>query len=346
MKARTTVEKLAPYVCARDLYKKAKVFLDANENSLGSTAEFQNIELNRYPDPEASELKKELAKYCGVEPSEILVGNGSDEIISLVVNTFAEKRDNIVAIEPGYSMYGICAQIACVEPRIATLLPDYSLDVEKVLEKTDKNTKVIMFPYPNSVVGNAVTQEKIVELLEKFKGIVFVDEAYFEFYGKTALPLLKKYNNLIVSRTLSKAWGLAAVRIGYAIANREVISAIRKIKLPYNVGAVNQALAIQAVTNRKKMERYVSEIKNQRGLLSAQLESLGLQVFPSVVNFVTVKIPGSYESREVQEKLAQVGIIVRDRSSLPLMQNCIRITIGKPQENGLLVKELKKVLTK
>lgn len=346
MKARTTIEKLTPYVCARDLYKKARVFLDANENSLGSTAEFQNIELNRYPDPEASELKNELTKYCDVEPSEILVGNGSDEIISLVINTFAEKGDNIVTIEPGYSMYGVCAQIAGVEPRIAILLPDYSLDVGKVLEKTDKNTKLIMFPYPNSVVGNAITREQIVELLEKFKGIVFVDEAYFEFYGKTALPLLKKYDNLVVSRTLSKAWGLAAVRIGYCIANQEVISAIRKIKLPYNVGAVSQALAIQAVKNRKKMEQYVSEIKKQRELLSLQLKSLGLEVFPSVVNFVTLKIPDRYKSREVQEKLAQVGIIVRDRSSLPLMQNCIRITIGKPQENVLLVKELKKVLTK
>ena len=346
MKARLTVEKLSPYVCARDLYKEAKIFLDANENSLGSTAEFQGVELNRYPDPEAMELKKELAKYCGVNTGEILVGNGSDEIISLVINTFAEKGDNIISIEPGYSMYGISAQVAGVEPRIATLLPDYSFNVDKVLEKVDGNTKLIMFPYPNSVVGNAVTEKQIVELLEKFKGIVFVDEAYFEFYGKTAVPLLKKYNNLIISRTFSKAWGLAAVRVGYCISNKAVISAIRKIKLPYNVGAVSQALAVQAMKNREKMEQYVAEIKKQREWLSAQLTLLELQVFPSVVNFVTIKLPDKYNSRQVQGKLAERGIIVRDRSSLPLMQNCIRITIGKPGENALLIQELKKILEK
>lgn len=344
MKARLTVEKLSPYVCARDLYKKADVFLDANENSLGSTAEFQGIELNRYPDPEAIELKKELTKYCNVNIDEILVGNGSDEIISLVINTFAEKGDNIISIEPGYSMYEISAQVAGVEPRIATLLPDYSFDVDKVLEKADGNTKLIIFPYPNSVVGNAVTQEQIVELLEKFKGIVFVDEAYFEFYGKTAIPLLEKYDNLIISRTFSKAWGLAAVRVGYCMSNKDVISAIRKIKLPYNVGAVSQALAVQAMKNQGKMLEYVAEIKNQRQWLSMQLASLDLQVFPSVVNFVTIKLPDKYNSRQVQKKLADKGIIVRDRSSLPLMQNCIRITIGKPRENALLIEELKKLL--
>ncbi len=344
MKARLTVEKLSPYVCARDLYKKADVFLDANENSLGSTAEFQGVELNRYPDPEAMELKKELSRYCNVSPEEILVGNGSDEIISLVINTFAEKGDNIISIEPGYSMYEISAQIAGVEPRIATLLPNYSFDIGKVLEKVDENTKLIMFPYPNSVVGNAVTKKQIVELLERFKGLIFVDEAYFEFYGKTAIPLLKKYDNLIISRTFSKAWGLAAVRIGYCIANVDAISAIRKIKLPYNVGAVSQALAVQAMKNREKMEQYVAELKNQREWLSAQLAALELGVFPSVVNFVTIKLPDKYNSRQLQGKLAEKGIIVRDRSSLPLMQNCIRITVGKPSENALLIRELKKLL--
>ncbi len=344
MKARLTVEKLSSYVCARDLYKKAEVFLDANENSLGSTVEFQGVELNRYPDPEAIELKKELVKYCNVNMEEILLGNGSDEIISLVINTFAEKGDNIISIEPGYSMYEISAQVAGVEPRIATLLSDYSFNVDKVLEKTDDNTKLIMFPYPNSVIGNVVTREQIAELLEKFKGIVFVDEAYFEFYGKTAVPLLKKYDNLIVSRTFSKAWGLAAVRIGYCVSNKEVISAIRKIKLPYNVGAVSQALAVQAIKNQEKMLQYVAEIKKQREWLSAQLALLELRVFPSVVNFVTIKLPPKYNSRQVQARLAKSGIIVRDRSSLPMMQNCIRITIGKPNENALLVQELKKIL--
>lgn len=344
MKARLTVEKLSPYVCARDLYKKADVFLDANENSLGSTAKFEGIALNRYPDPDANELKAEIEKYCNVKPEEILVGNGSDEIISLVINTFAEKGDNIISIEPGYSMYEICAQIAGVEPRVATLLPDYSMDVKKVLEKTDANTKIIMFPFPNSVVGNAVTQEQIVELLEKFKGIVFVDEAYFEFYGKTVIPLLEKYNNLIISRTFSKAWGLAAVRVGYCMSNPQVIAAIRKIKLPYNVSAVSQALAVQAMKNQKQMEQYVAEIKSQRTWLSGQLALMGLEVFPSVVNFVTIKLPGKYNSRQMQEKLAEKGIIVRDRSSLPLMQNCIRITIGKPGENALLVEKLKQLL--
>ena len=213
------------------------------------------------------------------------------------------------------------------------------------MNQVDGKTKLIMFPSPNSVAGNEVAQEKIVELLEKFDGMVFVDEAYFEFLGETSIALIEKYDNLVVSRTLSKAWGLAGVRIGYCVCSEENILSLRKIKLPYNKSCVDQAIAQCVVQNNEgKMREQVKAIGEQREFLSKNLREFGLEVFPSCTNFVLARFPPRFSSKKIQEKLAGEKIIVRDRSSLPLAENCIRITVGTQEENAFLLKELQKIL--
>ncbi|MBI5176643.1 histidinol-phosphate transaminase [Candidatus Micrarchaeota archaeon] len=346
-KVRKEVKGLSPYVCARDLYKQADVLLDANENPFGSPISLMGISLNRYPDPESTELRKELSNYANVGFKKMIVGNGSDEIISLAMGTFAQKGDNVITLQPGYSMYDVCAQIAGVEARRVNLSQNFGLDIPAILEAFDERTRLVMFPSPNSVTGTPIPEVQVRKLLSGLDCMVFLDEAYFEFYGKTCVPLVDEFQNLIVSRTLSKAWGLAGLRVGYAISNEENIQGMRRIKPPYNLNCISQSIAAEAVRkNREFVKESVRMVKGERERLSENLKKLGLFAFPSAANFVLVRFSNGTDSKEVQQKLAQKSIIVRDRSSLPMVANCIRITVGTPGENDLVVEELEKIMWK
>ncbi len=343
---RQDVRKLEPYVCARHLYKKADIFMDANENAFGSTAQFDGMELNRYPDSDLLELRGKLADYAGggVSLGNIVVGNGSDEIIDLAIRTFAEKGENIITIEPGYSMFNVCAEISGVDVRGVLVERDFQPNVEEVLKKIDRGTRMIVIVSPNSPLGNVIEEKRIRELIENSNCIVFVDEAYGEFAGKTLAPLVLEYENLIVSKTLSKAWGLAGLRVGYAVASKEIIENLRKIKPPYNVSAISNYLAIRALKNRDRMENWIVEMKQEKVRLENQLKSFGLEVLPTVTNFSVFRVPNNMNSKDVQKNIAGKGIVVRDRSSIPMMENCIRATVGTKKENARFISALREVM--
>lgn len=341
-RARIEVEALSPYVCARDLFKQAKVLLDANENAFASETVL-GVQLNRYPDPDCSGLRSSLAAYCGVGAEAVLVGNGSDEVISLATNAFAGKGDNVIAVQPGYPMYDVCAQAAGIEVRNVRLARGYGLDVEAVLETADERTKIVFVVSPNSVIGTPVAPEEVRSLARRFAGIVFVDEAYFEYCGKTAVSLVGELDNVIVSRTLSKAWGLASLRVGYCLSSVENIRAMRKIKLPYSVNGLSQALAERAVRlGKQRMLESVWQTVEERRKLAAKLARLGAFVYPGEANFVLAKLRPEIDALEVHRKLAMEGIVVRERTAL--VENSLRITIGTPAENALLLEKLSQII--
>lgn len=346
--ARKEVARLSPYVCARDLYKNGKIMLDANENLFGPSvakAPF-GIALNRYPDSSQGALRKAIAKYAKVEAENILVGNGSDEIIDLAMRTFVSSGENIISVEPGYSMYEVCAKAQGANVKRVLLGKDFRLDSNAVLQAVDEKTKIIFIVSPNSPVGCEMELEAILKLVRSARALVFVDEAYIEFGGISLAQEVRKYQNLIVSRTLSKAWGLAGIRVGYAIASKQAISLMRRIKPPYNVNSLSAAIALEAVAkNSARMRKNAERIRGEREKLAKKLAALGFFVFPSVCNFLLVRPPQtSISAGRMQKALAQKGIIVRDRSNMPLLQNTFRITIGTQEQNAQLVSGIKKLM--
>ncbi|MFH1199522.1 MAG: histidinol-phosphate transaminase [Candidatus Micrarchaeota archaeon] len=343
---REGVRQLAPYVCARDLYKEAEIFMDANENAFGSTAEFKGVPLNRYPDSDAIALRKALAEYLGetLSPDNVLVGNGSDEIIDLCIRACAERGDNIVCVEPGYSMFDVCASVEGVNVKRVRVEANLQPDVAKVLAAVDGRTRMIVVVSPNSPLGNVVDESRIREIARQAPCTVFVDEAYGEFAERTLAALVLEYPNLVVSKTLSKAWGLAGIRVGYVAADASFINGIRRIKPPYNVNAISMSVALEALKNKEKMVQYLRLMREEKGVLEAKLRNRGLEVFDTKTNFTVFRLPIKWKSKEIQRSIAAKGIIVRDRSSIPLMDNCIRITIGTSEENRRLLAELDEVL--
>jgi histidinol-phosphate aminotransferase len=332
-------------VCARDLYKEADVFLDANENAFGSAIELADASLNRYPDSDCTALRKAIADYCGTDAENVIAGNGSDEVISMAVATFAGEGDNIVTVQPDYAMYGVSARIAGASERQVLLAEEFALEVPAILQAVDARTKIIFLSSPNAGSGAPIEENAVRQLLCEFDGLVFVDEAYYEFCGKTLAPLVSEYDNLLVSRTLSKAWGLAGLRVGYGIAPKPVIAAMRKVKPPYNIGTLNAQIATAAIlTGRQRMEQNVRQTLEEKERLSARLACLGLEVLPGVANFIVARFPSRLSSKKVQAVLAQGRIVVRDRSSLPLLENCIRFTVGTPAENNAMLAALEKIM--
>lgn len=346
--ARDSVRRLKPYVCARDLYKGGKVLLDANENAFGpsvAAAPF-GIMLNRYPDSDQNALRIALSKYAGVSQENILIGNGSDEIIDLAMRTFVCEGENIISVEPGYSMYEVCARAAGASTKRVPLNADFQLDSDAILSAADAKTKMIFIVSPNSPIGCEMERNALLKILRNANAIVFVDEAYVEFGGASLAREVKNFPNLIVSRTFSKAWGLAGMRVGYALACRETISLMRRIKPPYNVNSLSAKIALESVSrNLMRMRKNVSEMRRQRESLAKSLRAIGFFVFPSVCNFILVRPPqNSMGASKMQKMLAQNGLIVRDRSSMALVQNTFRITIGTREENAQLLLEIKKLL--
>lgn len=329
---------LKPYSSARDEYrgKAAHTFLDANESPY-------NAPFNRYPDPLQEELKAALAPVKGIAPEQIFLGNGSDEAIDLVFRIFCNpQRDNVVAIEPTYGMYQVCADINDVEYRNVLLDDGFSLNAEKLLGVVNKQTKVIFLCSPNNPTGNNLSVNEIEKVLRAFEGIVVVDEAYSDFSAARPFRLrLDEFPNLIVLNTFSKAWGCAGIRLGMAFASSEIISLFTKVKYPYNVNMLTQQKALEMLRKRFDVTRQVKLILQERGGLMAAVAELRYceKVFPTDANFFLTRLNGA---NQVYEYLVNQGVIVRNRSHVALCKDCLRITIGTPNENNILLAALRK----
>ena len=333
---RENIWKLKPYSCARDEFKgEAKAYLDANENPF-------NTLYNRYPDPLQWAVKEKIAELKYVKPSQIMLGVGSDEPIDLIFRVFCEpKIDNVVAINPTYGMYGVCADINNVEYRQVNLEADYSLNADKVLAAVDNNTKVIFLCSPNNPTGNLLNTTEIEKILKGFDGIVVIDEAYIDFSDKASwISKLNKYPQMVILQTFSKAWGLAAARCGMAFASEEIISFFNKVKYPYNINILTQKLILEKLENIDIKENWVKEILSQRTLMIEELEQLSIvtHIYPTDANFVLVKVD---DANLRYKQLVEKGIIVRNRNSVTLCENCLRITIGTAQDNKELLNALK-----
>ena len=337
---RPHIATLKPYSSARDEYSgEAGVFLDANENPSGSVA---GGDYNRYPDPLQKELKKQLSEIKGLPAVNIFFGNGSDEAIDLLFRAFARPGiDNVVILPPTYGMYEVSASINDIEVRKANLTVDFHLDLEAILKAVDDHTKMIFVCSPNNPTGNLMDSSAILKLLQSFKGLVVVDEAYIDFANvESHSAYLQQYPNLVVLQTLSKAWGLAALRCGIAFASAEIIAILNKIKPPYNIGKHTQEAALKALHQEKEKNRMVAETVEQRASLEKALSGLNtvLHIYPSDANFLLVKVKNA---RDLYQYLLDSKIVVRDRSKVILCDECLRITVGTAEENRSLLENLK-----
>ena len=336
---RPNVWALKPYSSARDEYSgvEASVFLDANENPY-------NAPNNRYPDPLQRELKALIAPLKGVKVENIFLGNGSDEAIDLVFRAFCRPGvDNVVAIDPTYGMYQVCAEVNDVEYRKMLLDVYYQFKASSLLSAIDENTKAIFVCSPNNPTGNSLCRKEIESLLNKFDGLVIVDEAYIDFSSsESLLKDLDKYPNLIVLQTFSKAWGCAAIRLGMAFASPEIIAIFNKIKYPYNVNRLTQEEAIRALQHPETIKGWVNTLLEERARVMEEFVKLPccVRVFPTDANFFLAKV---YEATQIYNYLVSEGIIVRNRTNVAVCNDCLRITIGTKEENDALLDALRKV---
>jgi len=337
---RTNIRALKPYHSARQDFLSG-ILLDANENSLGSVLADDGLSLNRYPDPYQRELRTALANMNGVATENIFVGVGSDEVIDLLVRVFCEpKRDSVILLEPTYGMYRVAASIQDVQIRSCLLSDKFQIDLDAVKKTIDITTKLIFCCSPNNPTANLLHSKDILALCQ-LGAIVIVDEAYVDFAQSTSMgKQTLTHSNLIVLRTLSKAWGLAGIRLGYCIADPIVVSFMLKVKAPYNINALTSRAALQALRKGKKVRRTIDSIVEERKWLSARLtEILCIEnVFPSDANFILVRCKNA---KALYEYLVAKEIIVRNRSTEPLLQNCLRITVGTRQDNKQLIRAMK-----
>ena len=338
---RENVKGLSPYSSARDEYVSdgsEMVFLDANENP------FENG-VNRYPDPQQRRLKAILAHQKGVSEKHILLGNGSDEVLDLLFRAFCEpKQDNVITLPPTYGMYKVLSGINVVENREVLLTDDFEPNVPAIKEKIDINTKLLFICSPNNPSGNSFSPEKIEELLDVFNGLIIIDEAYIDFSTfKSWSSKLSKYPNLVVTQTLSKAYGLAGIRLGICLASEEIIAVLNKIKPPYNVNELTQERAIQRVSDLEHVQNEVSKILAERDRLALTLETIPFvsSIYPSDANFILAKVD---DAALRYGQLLQKGVVVRNRATQPLCENTLRFTVGTAAENKQLITALKSIL--
>lgn len=335
---RTNVWNMKPYSSARDDFKgEASVFMDANENPL-------NDKYNRYPDPLQWRLKEKIAKIKGAAPENIFLGNGSDEPIDLVIRIFCEPRtDNIVAIDPTYGMYQVCADVNDVEYRKVLLDDNFDLNADSLLSRVDEHTKLIFLCSPNNPTGNLLDRKEVKKVLDTFSGIVVIDEAYIDFASeKTWINDLDKYPNLIVLQTFSKAWGLAAVRLGMAFTSVEIIQLFNKVKYPYNVNILTQDFVSKELEQSELRKQWVNTLLKGRDYLNNELSKLPFvqRIYPSDSNFLLVKVD---DANTLYKQLAANGVIVRNRSTVSLCAGCLRITVGTEDENRILIRTLQSI---
>ena len=336
---RPNVWTLKPYSSARDEYSgvEASVFLDANENPY-------NTPNNRYPDPLQRDLKALIAPLKGVKEENIFLGNGSDEAIDLIFRAFCRPGiDNVVAIDPTYGMYQVCAEVNDVEYRKMLLDVYYQFKASSLLSAIDENTKAMFICSPNNPTGNSLCRKEIESLLKKFDGLVVVDEAYIDFSSsESLLKDLEQYPNLIVLQTFSKAWGCAAIRLGMAFASPEIIAIFNKIKYPYNVNRLTQEEAMKVLKQPELIKAWVNTLLEERTRVMDEFVKLPccVRVFPTDANFFLAKV---YEATQIYNYLVSEGIIVRNRTNVALCNDCLRITIGTKEENDALLDALRKV---
>jgi histidinol-phosphate aminotransferase len=338
---RENVKGLSPYSSARDEYisdGSKMVFLDANENP------FENG-VNRYPDPKQRSLKSILAKQKGVKEENILLGNGSDEVLDLLFRAFCEPRmDNVITLPPTYGMYQVLSGINTIENRTVLLDTDFQPNVNEILNTMDTNSKMLFICSPNNPSGNSISSQKIKILLENFKGLVVVDEAYIDFSSEQSwVSKLSKYPNLVIIQTLSKAYGMAGIRLGIGIASEQIIAVLNKIKPPYNVNELTQQNAMERVSNEKSVQEEVATILGERKLLMEALSEISFisKMSPSDANFILAKVD---DASERYNQLLEEGIVVRNRTTQPLCENTLRFTVGTPEENTLLITALKSLV--
>lgn len=342
---RPHIAKLQPYTSARDEYTGTEgVFLDANENPFGSIT---TQDFNRYPDPYQSQLKAKISEIKQVRPSQIFLGNGSDEAIDLLFRAFCRPGiDNVILLPPTYGMYEVSASINDIKIQKTPLTEDFQLQPDKILAKADAHSKILFICSPNNPSANKVKREAIIELLQHFNGLVVVDEAYIDFSDEPSFTTrLDEFPNLLVMQTFSKAWGLASLRLGMAFASESIIQILNKIKPPYNISGLTQETVLGAIQNLSKVKKMIEEILQERDFLTSELEKLSFvqKIHPSHANFLLVKIPNA---GKVYDLLIEEKIIVRNRSKVLLCEDCLRITVGTRTENMSLLNALQKVISR
>ena len=338
---RENVKVLKPYSSARDEFEDFDtadmIFLDANENP------FENG-VNRYPDPQQMSVKAILAKEKNVKLNQILLGNGSDEVLDLLFRAFCEpKVDNVITLPPTYGMYGVLANINAVENREVLLSNDFQPQIEKIMADVNENTKIIFLCSPNNPTGNSFSDESVVYLLQNFKGLVVIDEAYIDFSKKESwINELDEYPNLVITQTLSKAYGLAGIRLGICYGSTEVISVLNKIKPPYNVNELSQKRALERLANSDIISTEIASIVKQRADLLEVLLHVNFveKIYPTEANFILVKVDDA--NKRYAELIAK-GIVIRNRTTQPLCDNCLRLTVGTELENRKLMAVLKQL---
>jgi histidinol-phosphate aminotransferase len=337
---RENIKALKPYSSARNEFTgDADIFLDANENSYGSPLD---TDYNRYPDPLQYELKEKLSRIKGVPPQNIFIGNGSDEVIDIAYRIFCEPgKNNVIVCPPTYGMYKVCGNINDVKVNEVLLTENFQLDVEGILSVADQHSKLLFICSPNNPTGNNMNRSDVEFLLNHFNGMILIDEAYINFSKqKTFIQELTKYENLIVMQTLSKAWGLAGLRLGLAFASEIIIDLFNKVKPPYNINQASQEIGVEALANIESVNRHIQNIIEQKKYLRQQLLSFNfiLKIYDSDANFILMKVENA---DKLYRFLLINKIIVRNRNKEPLCENCLRITIGTPDENERLITILK-----
>ncbi len=343
---RENIKKLQPYSSARESHlpsEESAVLLDANENAFGSVIDDDGLMLNRYPDPNHRALKEKLSGYLGISPQRLFIGVGSDEIIDLVIRIFCNPgSDKAMILEPTYGMYEVACNINDVNVVKVPLSKEFQIDFEAVKKSFDNKIKMIFLCSPNNPTSNLIDATSIIKLAKEFSVIVVVDQAYYDFAEeKTDLTEAGETTNIILLRTFSKAWGLAGIRCGYCIADKEIIKYFYKIKLPYNLNKLTSSKIIEALNKTEKKEKLKSKIILQRKFLSDELNKINgvKKIYPSDANFLLFEVENP---KEVYTNLAKKGIIVRDRSSQ--VKGCLRVTVGTEEENQKFINELKKLL--
>lgn len=349
---RENIRNLKPYSSARHEFTgKASIFLDANENAYGSPLSSSSEEglggrYNRYPDPLQWQLKFQITRIKGVPAENICIGNGSDEIIDLAYRIFCNPgKDNVIICPPTYGMYAVNAGINDVEVRKVNLTPDFQLDVDGIVNAIDSNTKLLFICSPNNPTGNDMKRDDIEFLLNNFSGIVIIDEAYINYSKqKSFIQELTEYPNLIVMQTLSKAWGLAALRLGLCYACLDIIDLFNKVKPPYNINEASQEIALVALLNTEQVNSWIREVVTQRQYLQTELSNFSFvkNIYPADANFILVKVD---DADAIYGYLTANEIVVRNRSKEPGCQNCLRISIGTPDENTNLLSVLKNYIS-
>lgn len=341
---RKNILELKPYTSARDQYSEG-ILLDANENSIGSAAPgFDFLNLNRYPDPHQKDLKKIISEYYSIPQEKLFFGVGSDEIIDLLIRIFCEPgTDSVMIPEPTYGMYKVACDINNVTTISVRLSHDFQVEFNNINEYYNDSIKIIFLCSPNNPTGNLLKREDVIRLCEEYNSIIVVDEAYVDFSGGSFLDETCKHANLVLLRTLSKAWGLAGIRLGFSVADRLITEYLFKVKAPYNVSTLTRYACALAIQNADQKDAYIKQIISERGRIKNILESLkGVhKVFDSDANFLLFRCRNA---SHIQLQLAEKGIIIRNRSTQVMLEDCLRISVGTKEENDKFLEEISKLL--